>query len=344
MPKHGSKWRALAATTTAALLFAAPAAAQTSPPAVTVNDPAGARIVTVADVERWTEIARRSNGTEKKASRQTRAQALQLLISSEWIDAEARAQGLVVSEEETQESFEEQRKQAFPREEDYRRFLRRSGQTEADVLDRVRLDLLSNKLGDKVISAAPPVTEEQVDAYIEENGPFIEPEQRDLRVVLTKTRGAAQDARAALERGASWRAVARSHSIDKSTARRGGSLRGMTEAELDPGIRKRIFRARRGQLLGPMKTAYGYYVVKVIRVRKAHPTPRRELRRAVRMTLESEGRQAMLETFVKDFTARWKALTVCAPAYDFSPDCSNWDGTDPTPAPSAERRRPDALR
>jgi foldase protein PrsA len=72
---------------------------------------------------------------------------MQLLVSFQWIDGEAKARGI-------KRSFREQRRQSFPRESDYREFLATSGQTEADIPRRVRLDLLSNKLRDRVVRGA----------------------------------------------------------------------------------------------------------------------------------------------------------------------------------------------
>ena len=86
--------------------------------------------------------------------RQLQAQAMQLLISFAWIEGEARAQGVTVTEAETEASFEEQKQQSFPKESDFRKFLRTSGQSEADILQRVRLDLLSNAIRDRVVAPA----------------------------------------------------------------------------------------------------------------------------------------------------------------------------------------------
>src|SRR5829696_6804094 len=44
-----------------------------------------------------------------------RDQVLQLLISFEWIEGEAKEQGVKVSDAEVKKSFDQQRKQAFPK-------------------------------------------------------------------------------------------------------------------------------------------------------------------------------------------------------------------------------------
>src|SRR5918992_3349167 len=68
---------------------------------------------------------------------QLRDQVLGLLISFEWIQREAEEQGVEVTDEEVKKAFEEQKKQSFPKEADYKKFLETSGQTNEDVMMRV---------------------------------------------------------------------------------------------------------------------------------------------------------------------------------------------------------------
>src|SRR5215217_1736454 len=63
-----------------------------------------------------------------------RDQVLQLLISFKWIEGEAKEQGIKVSDAEVKKSFDQQRKQAFPKDADFQKFLKDSGQTEEDIL------------------------------------------------------------------------------------------------------------------------------------------------------------------------------------------------------------------
>ena len=151
--------------------------------------------------------------------------------------------------------------------------------------------------------------------------------------MLTKTRAQAQQARSALERGATWKQVARRYSIDESSGRRGGRLPAQAEGTLDEAARPR--RASAPATDGwsaRSRPEYGYYVV------QGHPghagvgdAGQAEHRKLVREHLMSEAEQQALTTFVTAFTATWKARTVCAPAYDWVTDCSNWDGTEVKP-------------
>jgi hypothetical protein len=89
-----------------------------------------------------------------------RRQVMQFLVQAQWIEQEAAAVGVTVSERRVQQIFESQKRAAFPNERGYRRFLRESGANEADILYRVRLDALQNRLTRRVTRNAGPAREQ----------------------------------------------------------------------------------------------------------------------------------------------------------------------------------------
>ncbi|MBV9212941.1 MAG: SurA N-terminal domain-containing protein, partial [Actinobacteria bacterium] len=87
-----------------------------------------------------------------------RDQTMQFLISAQWLMQEAKLRHVSVSDAQVNQSFEQQKKQAFPKEAQYQAFLQSTGQTEADLLFRVRLSLITNQLQQKIVGAAGNVT------------------------------------------------------------------------------------------------------------------------------------------------------------------------------------------
>src|SRR3954471_20463628 len=143
---------------------------------------------------------------------QLRNQVLQLLISFKWIQGEAEAKGIKVTDAEVKKSFDEQKKQSFPKEADYQKFIKESGQTQDDIMQRVKLDLLSGKIRDKVVKGKDTVSDKAIaDFYAKNKARFAQPEKRDLKVVLTKEKADADKALAALKAGDSWKSVAKKY-------------------------------------------------------------------------------------------------------------------------------------
>jgi foldase protein PrsA len=201
---------------------------------------------------------------------QLRNQVLQLLISFKWIQGEAETMDVKVTDAEVKKSFAEQKKQSFPKDADYKKFLSTSGQTEADILQRVKLDLLSNKIRDKVVKGKDAVSDKAIaDFYNKNKARFAQPEKRDLRVVLTKGKAEADKAKAALESGDSWTKVAKEYSIDDTSKASGGKLPAQAKGTLDKELDDAVFSAKKGELVGPTKTQYGYYVFSVSDITEA---------------------------------------------------------------------------
>jgi foldase protein PrsA len=269
----------------------------------------------------------------KQEYEQLRNQVLQLLISFKWIQGEADTMEVKVTDAEVKKTFDEQKKQSFPKDADYKKFLQTSGQTEDDILQRIKLDLLSNKIRDKVVKGKDTVSDKAIqDFYNKNKARFAQPEKRDLRVVLTKNKAQADKAHAVLESGDSWKAVAKKYSIDDTSKAAGGKLPAQAKGTLDKELDEAVFSAKKNELEGPIKTQYGYYVFTVTAVTAASQQTLAEAKETIKQTLQSQNQQKALDTFVKDFTKRWKEKTECSDGYKTS-DCNN--GPKATPTPSA---------
>jgi foldase protein PrsA len=262
---------------------------------------------------------------------QLRNQVLQLLISFKWIQGEAETMKVAVTDAEVKKSFADQKKQSFPKDADYKKFIQQSGQTEQDILERVKLDLLSNKIRDKVVKGKDTVSDAAIaDFYNKNKARFAQPEKRDLRVVLTKDKDTAQKAYDALKGGATWTKIAKQYSIDDTSKNSGGKLPAQAKGTLDKDLDTAVFSAKKNDLVGPIKTQYGYYVFSVTGITAASQQTLAEAKDTIKQTLASQNQQKALDAFVKDFTKRWKDKTECSDAYKTS-DCKNGPKATPTP-------------
>jgi hypothetical protein len=123
---------------------------KTVPPDAVAN--VGDEQITKETYEHWLALGGKQQGAAsgKAAEDALRDQTMQFLISSEWLLQESEKQGVSATDAEVRESFEQQREKSFPKEAEYRRFLKTSGQTEEDLLYRVELALLADKLREDV--------------------------------------------------------------------------------------------------------------------------------------------------------------------------------------------------
>ena len=157
--------------------------------------------------------------------------------------------------------------------------------------------------------------------------------------MLTKGKADADKAQAALDSGESWTKVAKKYSIDDTSKASGGKLPAQAKGTLDKELDDAVFSADKGELVGPVKTQYGYYVFTVTDVTEASQQTLAEAKETIKQTLQSQNQQKALDTFVKDFTKRWKEKTECSEGYKTT-DCKNGPKATPTPSPSPDAGQP----
>jgi foldase protein PrsA len=245
------------------------------------------------------------------------------LIQAEWVQQEAEEQGVEVSEASVRKSFEDQKKQAFPTDKAYNEFIKTSGMSEEDILFRVRLNELQQKLTQKVTEDATKVTDADIEEYYEKNKRrFAQPERRDLRVVLTKTEAKAEQARNALNDGESWKQVVKEYSIDEASKAQAGLLPAVAKGQQDKALDDAVFDAKKGELEGPVKTQFGWYVFEVAKITPAEQQSLEQSKDTIKNLLRSERQQKALDEFVKEFREDYREQTECAEDYRIE-ECSN---------------------
>ncbi len=149
---------------------------------------------------------------------------------------------------------------------------------------------------------APPVTDADIEAaYQERLREFEQPERRRAAHILVRVPavggsaaedGAKAKAEAALQRvkaGADFGQVAREVSEDTATAPRGGELGMVARGEMVPAFEELAFSLKVGEVGGPVRSPFGYHVVKVLEVVPGSKKELREVAPTLRATLAAEG-------------------------------------------------------
>ena len=129
-----------------------PAAPAAAPAPVPGAEPAptqvlvcvGSQAITGATYSHWLTIARK--GTSGPTPTEAHDEVLGFLISAGWVKGESAAHGISVSARTVKKEFRHLRAAEFHKRGEFAAFLRSSGQTIADLLLRVELNLLSQRL------------------------------------------------------------------------------------------------------------------------------------------------------------------------------------------------------
>jgi foldase protein PrsA len=252
-------------------------------------------------------------------------EVLGFLISSNWVLGEAAHLGVHVSDQEVKKQFTTLKNAEFPKAEDFEKFLASSGQTVSDVLLRVKLNLLSMKIQQKIVATKSNITHAQIAKYYNENpSRFGVPEKRGIRVILTKTEAAAKKAKEEIESGQSFASVAKRTSIEPISRSSGGLIEGITKGEEQKPLDEAIFSAKKLNVVGgPIKTPFGYYVYEVVKITAGKQQTLAQSESAIKQELTSSKEQGALTKFVKEFKTKWMGETNCRPGY-VVPDCKQY--------------------
>jgi foldase protein PrsA len=252
-------------------------------------------------------------------------EVLGFLISSEWVLGEASSLGVSVSDKEVKKRFASIREQQFPKPAEFEKFLASSQQTVSDLLLRVKLNLLSSKIQQKIVKAKSNVSQADIQKYYNEHKSRFEvPEKRSVNIILTKTEAEAKKAKSEVSSGKSFASVAKSVSIDPVSKARGGLLPEVVKGQQEQALSSAIFSAQTNVLSGPVKTPFGFYIFEVKSVTAGSTQSLAQAQASVRSQLVATNQQSSLSSFVKNFKKKWTAKTDCPRKEFVVMDCKQY--------------------
>jgi foldase protein PrsA len=264
------------------------------------------------------------------------------LILSRWVLGEAEERGIEISDVSIDNELNKIKEQQFGCKPDeteckaFDDFLDQSGFTLDEAKDRVKLQLVSDRIQKAVLPDEPDISDDEIKTFYEENlAQFEQPETRDVRVVLTKTEDEANQAKEALGTAPdakTWEEVAKKFSIDEATKSTGGLRSAVVAGQSEPALDDQIFSSEPNTLVGPFKGDAGFYVIDVEKVTPAQTTPLEDATDQIKQTLIATRQQQIATDFQQDFQEKWIARTFCADGYRID-RCAN---AEPAPDPCTQ--------
>ncbi|GAA3523926.1 peptidyl-prolyl cis-trans isomerase [Nocardioides daeguensis] len=239
----------------------------------------GDRVVTEADLEKHVDTLNALYGVAEPERRDAqdgfkrdvaKSMAVALIL-----DRAAKDEDIVISERsarDTLASMLETQLGPDPRKA-FQDLLTEFGVSEGDILEEIRRQQAIARLFKAVTQdAVDEVTAEEAKAlYDEDPSAFEVPEKRKIANIVVATRDEAQALVASIHEGTSFSSLARARSLDDATRDKGGVLGTVGATELDETYAAAAFAAGEGDTFGPVQTAYGWNVGRVLAVVAARP-------------------------------------------------------------------------
>ena len=244
-----------------------------------------------------------------------KTQVMTSLIQQKWYQLEAKDRGIVITPAMVQQRFQALKQQSFPKAADYQKFLAQTGQTQDDINRLVLTSMYQEKINAQA-NKVPAVTQKQIeDEYNKNKKNYSQPASRDLNLVFNAKKAQADAAKAALNSGTAFPAVAKKYSQDTASKQNGGKFPGVTKGQFESTLDNAVFSAKKGAIVGPIKTQYGYYVFQVTKITPAKQQTLQQASAQIKQTLQSQKQQAATTQFQQDFQDKWRKKTVCAKLY-----------------------------
>lgn len=131
-----------------------------------------------------------------------------------------------------------------------------------EELDAARKEILKNYAIKKLFEDIN-VDDAEVEKYYEENkAQFKKPESIKASHILVKTEEKANELREKLENGESFEEIAKEHS-DCPSKQQGGDLGFFSKGQMVPEFEKVAFDLEEGKISDPVKTQFGYHIIKL---------------------------------------------------------------------------------
>ncbi|MGV1049459.1 MAG: SurA N-terminal domain-containing protein [Solirubrobacterales bacterium] len=280
----------------------------------------------VSEAEFKRSLARQvSSGQTKKLPKrgtkkyeELKAAALGELLDAIWIGGEAEALGITVTDKQIETELANVKKQNFPTEKAYQRFLKTSHFTQEDVDERVELQLLSTKIQEKISAQTTPPSSAEIAEFYEASKAtqFTVKPSRDVYVIFNNKKSEVEKAKQALEKDdseANWKKVAIEYSSDPTAKEKGGLQEGLTEELLQsqPPLKKAIFDSASGEIVGPTEYQKIFFLTEVKKLNPEKVKSLAEVKSEISTQLTQQKQQEYFGEFVRAYEAKWTARTFC---------------------------------
>lgn len=197
------------------------------------------------------------------ASRQNLKNSIvQMMVQDKLIADDMKANKIEISDKEVNDAFLNSVKQ-FGGQEQFDKMLDDYNMDVEKFKETVKKDLMYKKHREW-FEKEHPVTEEEIKQYYEDNKDQFA--KRDASHILVADEKTAKEVKDKLDKGADFAALAKEYSKDTANAANGGELGTFSRGQMVKEFEDAAFSLKEGEISGPVKTQFGYHIIKVNKI------------------------------------------------------------------------------
>ena len=193
------------------------------------------------------------------------AETVNQLITDKIVELEADKEGIKVTDKEIQKEIDTLA-ESYGGEDTLKEQLEASGSSLAELKQDIVVYLHTKKLVEPRIT----VTDDEISAYFEENkDTFAQEAQVEASHILVEDKKTAEKVEKELAAGGDFAELATKYSTDAGTKEKGGSLGYFGKGNMVAEFEDVAFNMDVNEISDPVKTEYGYHIIKVTGEKKA---------------------------------------------------------------------------
>ncbi len=234
--------------------------------------------------------------------KQSGQQGLNSLISKKIVELEAEKQNIDVSEKELQAEM----KQYY----DYYGSEKAFTQALEDSVysvDDIKKETILNLKVKKILKPRITISEAEVKSYFEDNKESLAQEKQvKASHILVETKQKAEELSEKLKKGEDFAKLAQEFSTDATTKESGGSLGFFGSGEMAEEFEEAAFALKVGEVSAPVKTEYGYHLIKVEAKKEAKEAKYEESKAKIRDILFEQKIATEYQTWLQEISQQYQ--------------------------------------